>query len=198
MKTQKVSIKNVKQNPTNPRIIKDYKFKKLVNSIKQFPRMLEIRPIVVNSDMIVLGGNMRLKACEEAGLKDVYVIKVDDLTPEQQQEFIIKDNSSFGEWDWDILANEWNVDDLKEWGLDVPKWEDVSFETEIEDTGEYDYPDENVEGSHVKMVQLFLNTETEPNFRKWEEFLRTIFGTDNLTDTIYKAIEKMYNEENKN
>ena len=197
MKTQKISIRKVKSNPQNPRIIKDYKFKKLVNSIQQFPKMLEIRPIVVNSDMIVLGGNMRLKASEEAGLKEVWVTQVDDLTPEQQQEFIIKDNSSFGEWDWDILANEWNVEDLKTWGLDVPKWEDVSFDTEIEDTGEYDYPEDSVKGSHVKMVQLFLDTDTEPNFRKWEEFLRTIFKTDNLTDTIYKAIEKMYNDENK-
>ena len=80
-----------------------------------------------------------------------------DLNDEAQKEFIIKDNSSFGEWDWDVLANEWNIDDLKDWGLDIPKWEDTAFDSEIEDTGEYDYPDEDLEQSHVKMVQLFFN-----------------------------------------
>ena len=83
--------------------------------------MLDLRPIVVNQDMIVLGGNMRLKACEEAGLTEVPIIFADNLTPEQEKEFIIKDNSSFGEWDWDLLANEWNTDQLIEWGMDLPK-----------------------------------------------------------------------------
>ena len=189
-----VKISKVKPNENNPRFIKDYKFDKLVKSIKEFPQMLKLRPIVVNSDMVVLGGNMRLKACKQAGLKEVYILKADELTEEQQQEFIVKDNVGFGEWDWDILSNEWNVDELNNWSLDVPKWEDVSFNTEIEDTGEYDYPEDKIIQSHVKMVQLFLNTETEPNFRKWEEHLRKIVGTYNLTDTIYKSIEKLYNE----
>jgi hypothetical protein len=82
--------------------------------------MLEIRPIVVNDDMIVLGGNMRLKACKEAGLKEVHVIKASELTEDEQRQFIIKDNVSGGEWDWDMLANEWDVEQLEEWGLDVP------------------------------------------------------------------------------
>jgi len=118
---ERVNIKQVLPNPDNPRIIKDYKFKKLVNSIKEFPQMLDLRPIVVNQDMIVLGGNMRLKACEEAGLTEVPIIFADNLTPEQEKEFIIKDNSSFGEWDWDLLANEWNTDQLIDWGMDLPK-----------------------------------------------------------------------------
>lgn len=120
MKTEQVNISEVKPNPNNPRIIKDDKFAKLVQSIKDFPKMLEIRPIVVNSDMIVLGGNMRLKACKEAGLKKVHIIKAEDLTEEQQREFIVKDNVSGGEWDWSMLANEWNSEDLDKWGLDVP------------------------------------------------------------------------------
>ena len=120
MKTEQVNISEVKPNPNNPRIIKDDKFAKLVQSIKDFPKMLEIRPIVVNSDMIVLGGNMRLKACKEAGLKKVHIIKAEDLTEEQQREFIIKDNVSGGEWNWEQLANEWNSEDLDKWGLDVP------------------------------------------------------------------------------
>lgn len=195
MEAKKVSIKAVKENPENPRIIKDYKFQKLVRSVKEFPEMLKIRPIVVNKDNVVLGGNMRLKACVEAGLKDVWILQT-DMNEEAQKEFIIKDNSSFGEWDWDVLANEWNIDDLKDWGLDIPKWEDTAFDSDIEDTGEYDYPDEDLEQSHVKMVQLFLNTKTEPNFKKWEEGLRKFYKSDNLTDTIYKAIEEMYNLKN--
>jgi len=118
---QKVKISQVKLNDYNPRIIKDEKFRKLVQSIKDFPKMLEIRPIVVNEDMVVLGGNMRFKACIEAGLKEVPVIKASDLTQEQQKEFIIKDNVGFGEWDWDILANEWDADQLTDWALDVWK-----------------------------------------------------------------------------
>ena len=119
MNITKVPISKVRANPNNPRIIKDDKFQKLVKSIQEFPQMLEIRPIVVNEDMIVLGGNMRLKACLEAGIKEVAIIKATDLTEEQQKEFIIKDNVGFGEWDWDNLANEWDSDKLEEWGLDV-------------------------------------------------------------------------------
>lgn len=122
MKTQKVKISEVKMNPNNPRIIKDDKFIKLVKSIQEFPKMLEIRPIVVNSDMIVLGGNMRLKACKEAGLKEVFIVKADDLTEDEQKQFIIKDNVGYGEWDWDMLANEWETDLLDDWGLNVPNW----------------------------------------------------------------------------
>jgi len=120
MKTEKIKISKIKRNPDNPRLIKDNKFHKLVKSIKDFPEMLEIRPIVVNEDMIVLGGNMRLKACQEAGLKEVPVIQADTLTAEQQREFIVKDNVGFGEWDWDMIANEWDAEETQEWGLDLP------------------------------------------------------------------------------
>jgi hypothetical protein len=116
---QTVKTKDIIANDTNPRVIKDDKFKKLVQSIKDFPQMLQLRPIVVNDDMVVLGGNMRLRAVQEVGLKEVPIIKASDLTPEQQKEFIIKDNVGFGEWDWDILANEWEPELLTEWGLDV-------------------------------------------------------------------------------
>ena len=115
-----VKITEIKSNPNNPRIIKDDKFKKLVKSIQEFPQMLKLRPIVVNNDMVVLGGNMRLKACKEAGLKEVHILKADELTDDQQKEFIVKDNVGFGEWDWDILANEWDTDKLEDWGLDLP------------------------------------------------------------------------------
>ena len=127
---ERVDIKQVRSNPDNPRFIKGNKFDKLVKSIKEFPQMLDLRPIVVNQDMIVLGGNMRLKACEEAGLKEVPIIFADNLTPEQEKEFIIKDNSSFGEWDWDLLANEWETDQLADWGLDIPNFD---IDNEVED-----------------------------------------------------------------
>lgn len=117
---QRVNIQEVRLNDENPRYIKDHKFEKLVKSIKEFPQMLDLRPIVVNQDMIVLGGNMRLRACREAGLTEVPIIYADNLTEEQQKEFVIKDNSSFGEWDWDILANEWDTEQLIDWGMDIP------------------------------------------------------------------------------
>jgi ParB-like chromosome segregation protein Spo0J len=117
---QKVKLSDIRPNPNNPRVIKDDKFKKLVKSIQDFPQMLELRPIVVNDEMIVLGGNMRLKALEHLGIKETYIIKASDLTQKQEQEFIIKDNVGYGEWDWDQLANEWDVEDLDEWGLDLP------------------------------------------------------------------------------
>lgn len=117
-KTEIVPISKIKLNPDNPRIIKDDKFEKLVQSIKDFPEMLNIRPIVVNDDIMILGGNMRLEACKIAGKKEAPIIKASDLTKEQQKEFIIKDNVAFGVWDWDILANEWDDKELINWGLD--------------------------------------------------------------------------------
>ena len=125
---QKVKLSDIRPNPNNPRVIKDDKFKKLVKSIQDFPQMLELRPIVVNDEMIVLGGNMRLKALEHLGIEETYIIKASDLTEKQEQEFIIKDNVGYGEWDWDQLANEWDVEDLDEWGLDLP----LDFVKELE------------------------------------------------------------------
>ena len=125
---QKIKVSEIRPNPNNPRVIKDDKFKKLLKSITDFPQMLELRPIVVNDDMIVLGGNMRLKALEHLGIEETYIIKAKDLTDKQEQEFIIKDNVGYGEWDWDQLANEWDVEDLDDWGLDLP----LDFVKELE------------------------------------------------------------------
>lgn len=159
MEKQKVKIDLVKPNPNNPRTIKDDKFKKLVQSIKNFPEMLEIRPIVVNADLIVLGGNMRLKACKEAGLKEVTIIKADTLTEQQQKEFIIKDNVSGGEWDWDVIASEWDAIKLGEWGLDVWTATDV-----------VDYSDKNkeidIDDLDTEMVIKLKYTESEYNIVK--------------------------------
>lgn len=131
-----MKITNIKPNPNNPRIIKDDKFKKLVKSIQDFPQMLELRPIVIDENNVVLGGNMRLKACIEAGLTDVPVKQAADLTEEQKKEFIVKDNVGFGEWDWSDLANNWETDELEEWGLDI-----IGF-SNVEDLGDsFSLPD---------------------------------------------------------
>ena len=136
-------ISDVKVNPNNPRLIKDDKFAKLVQSIKDLPQMLAIRPIVVNTDMVVLGGNMRLKACKEAGLKEVPIIIADNLTEEQQREFLIKDNVSGGEWDWQMLANDWDTEQLNDWGLDIPNFEPEQVLEAVED--EFEVPDGGIE-----------------------------------------------------
>ena len=133
-------LKTLKANPNNPRVIRDEKFKKLVKSIKEFPEMLEARPVVVNPDMVVLGGNMRLKALREAGVEEapVYIASWDEV---KQRQFIIKDNGGFGEWDWDALANEWNEEELQDWGLDIPGFEEMQEVLEAEED-DFDVPDE--------------------------------------------------------
>jgi DNA modification methylase len=135
---QLIKISQVKSNPNNPRLIKNDKFKKLVKSVQEFPEMLELRPIVVDENMIVLGGNMRLKACIEAGLKEVW-IEVANLTEQQKKEFTIKDNVGFGEWEWDMLANEWEQTELEGWGLDGFPFEDKTLEAEEDN---FELPDE--------------------------------------------------------
>lgn len=115
----RVKVSSLKENPNNPRFIRDSKFEKLVKSIREFPEMLSVRKLVVNKDYIVLGGNMRLKAIKEAGVKEVEV-EVVEWSEEKEKEFIIKDNLGYGEWDFEMLANEWEVESLTEWGLDIP------------------------------------------------------------------------------
>jgi DNA modification methylase len=151
MDIQVVKIKDIKSNPNNPRIIKDDKFHKLCESIKTFPKMLELRPIVVNEDMVVLGGNMRLKALKHLGLTEAPVIKASELTEDQQRQFIIKDNAGFGEWDWDMLANEWNVEELEQWGIDVPAFAETELEAEEDD---FEVPEGGIE-TDIVLGDLF-------------------------------------------
>jgi hypothetical protein len=131
---QQVKLYKIKGNPNNPRIIKNDKFKKLVKSIQEFPEMLEKRPIIVDEDLMVLGGNMRLKASKDAGLKEVWIDIAEGWTKEQKDEFVVKDNVNFGDWEWDMLANEWDSVQLAEWGLDV--WENED-DAKIEDDNNY-------------------------------------------------------------
>ena len=156
-------IYKLKKHPLNPRIIKDSKFFKLVESIKEFPEMLEKRPLVVNKDLVVLGGNMRLRAAEEAGLKEIWIDET-DWTEEKQKEFIIKDNVGFGEWDWDVLANDWSELPLNDWGLDV--WT----------------PDENLE-----LDDFFTEEEAEDKIEKNKIVLEyTQEDYDTLIDILNK------------
>ena len=136
---QKIDIQKVIPNKNNPRFINDSKFDRLVKSIKDFPEMLEKRPIIIDENYMVLGGNMRLKACKKAGLKEIWIDQVLDWSEEKKNEFIIKDNSGFGEWDWDILLNEWEAKDLYDWGLDIPEipLEDIEAEED-----NYEEPDD--------------------------------------------------------
>ena len=134
-----MKLSEIKQNPNNPRLIKDEKFQKLVKSSKEFPKMMALRPMVINSDNIVLGGNMRLKALKELGYKEVpddWVKRAEDLTEEETRRFIIADNVGFGEHDWELLQNDWDIDELEDWGLKV-------FDVELFDGSIDDFFEEN-------------------------------------------------------
>jgi ParB-like chromosome segregation protein Spo0J len=179
MATKLIKVSDIKSNPNNPRVIKDDKFDKLVTSIKEFPEMLEARPIVVNPDMVVLGGNMRLKALKAAGVKEapVYVATWDEI---KQKEFIIKDNVGFGEWDWELLANEWDVQRLEDWGLDVG-----GFDVNHEEFGEgFSLPD----GDKAPFQQMTFTLADEQ-----AEQIKNAIADIKETDE-YKYAETMGNE----
>ena len=196
---QKVNISSVKENPDNPRFIKDSKFKKLVKSIKAFPEMLEKRPIVVDEDMVVLGGNMRLKACKSAGLFEVWIDIAEGWTEEQKREFIVKDNVGFGEWDWDILANEWDVDQIKEWGLDLP-----GFELNEDDFGDdFSLPDGDKEPFQQQtytladaQAEIIKNAIAEVKKTEEYNYVET-FGNENSNGNALYLIISQWAEQKK-
>jgi hypothetical protein len=181
---QQVKISKVKGNPSNPRIIKNDKFKKLVKSIQEFPEMLKLRPIVVDEDMMVLGGNMRLKASKDAGLKEVWIDIAEGLTEEQKKEFIVKDNVGFGEWEWDMLGNEWDSVQLAEWGLDVWQNEDDVSINEIDTEDVFSLPD----GEKSPFQQMTINLADEQVI-KIKEAIQEIKYTEE-----YKYVETFGNE----
>lgn len=159
MKSMRKTVKltEVKSNPNNPRVIKDDKFFKLVSSIRDFPEMAKVRPIVVNTDMIILGGNMRFKAMQQAGWKEVPV-EVVDWPEEKQREFIIKDNVSGGEWDWEVLANEWDAEQLEDWGIDIPNFApDVDYS--ILDDEDVSSQLDEMAGGVMKAIQIEFEPE---------------------------------------
>lgn len=191
MKTEKIAIGKVFLSPTNPRVIKNDKFKKLVNSIREFPEMLKVRPIVVDEDNVVLGGNMRLRACIEAGLKEVHIIKASEFNDEQKKEFVIKDNSSFGEWDWDTLANEWEIEDLNDWGLDIPA---SYFDDDVEPEFDMDELDKELDtyiNAKVKQITMYFDNDQYEEVLSSLQSIAISEGLDNNTDVVLHLI-KMY------
>jgi len=198
MKIELVKISSIKNNPNNPRIIKDDKFRKLVNSINEFPEMLKLRPIVVNEDNVVLGGNMRLKACLEAGLTEVYIIQASELTPEQQDEFIIKDNIGYGEWDWDNLANAWDAQQLQDWGLDV--WvssNDSLLEDDTEDIEETTSSAPKITDEGYSLFEIVMLHENKLELLDLLNQIKREFLFEKLEDSIMEII-RIYKNKNNN
>ena len=142
-----MKLKDIKPNPNNPRVLRDDKFQKLKQSITEFPKMLSLRPMVIDENNVVLGGNMRLRALQELGFTDVEeacVKRSSDLTEDEKKRFIIADNVAFGEWDWDTLANDWDVVDLEAWGLEIPQFDNEAEELEASED-DYDVPEGGIE-----------------------------------------------------
>jgi hypothetical protein len=196
-----VKIGEVKKNKTNPRIIKNDKYKKLVNSIKEFPEMLKVRPIVVDENNIILGGNMRYTACRDAGLTEVWIDKVTDWSEDKKKEFIVKDNVGFGEWDWDVLANDWDLKDLGKWGLDsiytdddmeemknpMNRGTDFPFATQLDVENNYVVLrfDNDIDWLYAKTILELENTwSTRGNGDRWT------IGLGHVVDGV-NAIEKI-------
>ena len=204
----KTPIKNIKPNPKNPRTIRNDKYLKLVQSIKDFPDMLKVRPIVYDKDGFVIGGNMRLKACAEAGLKEVWAVSASNLTEEQQKQFIIKDNLNYGDWDYLLLEKS---NDLESWGFDIPEWsedtniteDDIfddlvsdwhskSWESESSSSNET-FPDKAQEASYIILV---LEEQDFLFYKKNEKEVLRITNTENISDAFLKMLKDNY--ENKN
>ena len=154
---QYAGLEDLKENPNNPRHISKTNLNKLIKSIEEFPKMLELRPVIVDNDMVVLGGNMRLKACKEIGIQKIPYIKVDNLTEDQKQEFIIKDNVGFGDWDWDIIEADFDTELLFELGLEIPELDlkEVEDERDISDTIETTYRVEAVLEDEEEQEKLY-------------------------------------------
>jgi len=167
-----MKLSEIKSNPSNPRTIKDESFRKLCNSINEFPKMMELRPIVVDTNGMVLGGNMRLKALQHLGFKeipDTWVKRADQLTEDEQRRFIIADNVSGGEWDIEALTTEWDVQELEEWGLDVTKWNEINL------------PDDKQKEPDIYdgfVIVLKVKHETMPLIKERIENLCTEYGIE--------------------
>ena len=190
-----IKLNTIKTNPNNPRIIKDEKFEKLKKSIQDFPKMMELRPMVINADNIVLGGNMRLKALKELGYKEVpaeWVKRAEDLTEDEQRQFIIKDNVGFGEHDWGMLATEWDADELSEWGLEVIAFETLQENISNEKDNEHLSQPEHLErwlNSSIKQMKLSFEEDVFEKVVIWFEKLQKKNNLETNSDVIIKLME---------
>mgnify|MGYP003134319976 CR=1 FL=1 len=190
MKPKKIEISKLKLNPNNPRTINKSKFERLKKSITEFPKMLELRPIVVDEGFIVLGGNMRLQALKELGIKETFYIQKEDLTPKEKKQFVIKDNASFGDWDWDALANEWETKELKDWGIDV--WQpEKEIDYSILDEVNLDDEIQTMYEQTKKSIILEYPADSFDEIKKLYESLKA--KEVNLPDLFNKAMQEYKN-----
>lgn len=190
----KISIDKVSTNKKNPRLIKDSRFIKLVESIKEFPEMLNLRPIVVDDQGIVIGGNMRLKACQELGWKEIPVINAKDLTEEQIQQFVIKDNIGFGEWDYEIIGDGWKVQDLTDWGFEFPYNPDEDlFDIEEENQEKLKDTRPSVTHDDYSAFELVMLHENKLLLMATLNNAKELYGLERLEDAMMVLVNQ-YNE----
>lgn len=188
MKTIIIKVEDIVANPNNPRVITDLQFEKLKKSINDFPEMMNLRPIVVNEENMVLGGNMRLKAIKELGVEEVAVIKSSGLTEEQVKEFIVKDNSNFGDWDFEELISQYELSNLDDYGVDVPN-------SEIKIEGEAQFKQEEVDFSEYTIY--FEDEEEQEIFFRFLAHIKNKFdGVENVSERVIRYIKSVYDENN--
>lgn len=191
MAVMKMNIKEIKPNSENPRYITDAKFKKLIQSIKEFPEMLDIRPLVIDEDRVVLGGNMRLKALEAAGIFEVPVKQVVGWSEARKREFIIKDNIGYGEWDYDLLANNWNTELLNEWGLNL--WDHKEDYFDLEDSEDSEEREPSLADDEYSKFEIVMLHDNKIRFLKILSDIKEGYMLDKQEDAIVKLID-IYNE----
>jgi len=189
MKIEIRKITELKENPDNPRIIRDAKFKKLVKSIQDFPKMLEIRPIIIDENNIILGGNQRYKACKEAGFTEVSIIDVSSLTEKEKKEFIIKDNSNFGDWDWDLVMDKWEEEELTDWGVIMPNWNDDLTNNETYEGLDRLSKLDKFMNAEVKRMFLVYDNETFNRVISWFNRLQKKYDVEGNNEVILKLME---------
>ena len=186
-----IKLSTIKPNPNNPRVIKDHKFEKLKKSINEFPKMMELRPMVINDDNIVLGGNMRLKALKDLGYKEVpseWVKQAKELTEDETRRFIIADNVGFGEHDWDLLANDWDSQELNDWGLDVWQIDDLSNEDEYAGANPELELDKFL-NSELKRMFFVYDNETFERVVNWLNSIQSKHDLQSHSEAILKLME---------
>lgn len=189
MKIENIRIDFIQENPNNPRTINNDKMRKLTKSIKEFPEMLEIRPVVIDKNNVVIGGNQRFRAAQAAGLTEIPVIKAEQLTDEQRKQFIIKDNTNMGDWDWEMVLESWNEDELKEWGIDLPDFNDNLTNNETYEGLDALSKLDKFMSAEVKRMFLVYDAETFVNVVNWFNKMQDKYNVEDNNQVILKLME---------
>lgn len=189
MKIENIRIDFIQENPNNPRTINNDKMRKLTKSIKEFPEMLEIRPVVIDKNNVVIGGNQRFRAAQAAGLTEIPVIKAEQLTDEQRKQFIIKDNTNMGDWDWEMVLESWNEDELKEWGIDLPDFNDNLTNNETYEGLDALSKLDKFMSAEVKRMFLVYDAETFVNVVNWFNKMQNKYNVEDNNQVILKLME---------